>query len=103
MSSRRVPVAAAVLVALLSAASAFAQQAPLRSAINECKKGEGLIKAQKWDEAIAALNAVANEGGKAAFVVVLVDREEGGRQKIEATGCPVFSLFKRDELLSEAG
>jgi orotate phosphoribosyltransferase len=54
----------------------------------------------RGDSTIAALNAVANEGGKAAFVVVLVDREEGGRQKIEATGCPVFSVFKRDELLS---
>ena len=51
------------------------------------------------DSTIAAINAVVKEGGKVAFVAVLVDRQEGGRNKIEATGCPVVSLFVRDELL----
>jgi orotate phosphoribosyltransferase len=52
----------------------------------------------KGDSTIAAINAALNEGGKVAFVVVLVDREEGGRLKIEAMGYPVFPVFKRAEV-----
>ena len=40
-----------------------------------------------------------NEGGKVAFVAVLVDRQEGGRDKIEAMGYRVVSLFKRDDIV----
>ncbi len=56
----------------------------------------------RGDSTIAAINAVVSEGGKVAFVLVLVDRQEGGREKIEALGYPVFSVFKRDELLGDA-
>jgi len=42
---------------------------------------------------------VVKEGGTVAFVAVLVDRQEGGREKIETLGHAVDSLFKRDELL----
>jgi len=67
------------------------------------KKGDAVVIVDdvvtRGDSTIAAINAVANEGGKIAFVLVLVDRQEGGREKIEALGCPVFSIFKRDELL----
>jgi len=48
---------------------------------------------------IAAINAVVKEGGSVAFVAVLVDRQEGGREKIETLGHAVVSLFVRDELL----
>jgi orotate phosphoribosyltransferase len=48
---------------------------------------------------IAAINAVLKEGGRVAFAAVLVDRQEGGREKIEAMGYPLLSLFQRDELL----
>ena len=41
--------------------------------------------------------------GKVAFVAVLVDRQEGGRLKIEQMGYPVFPVFQRDELLKRAG
>src|SRR5881296_1532690 len=51
------------------------------------------------ESTIAAINAVVKEGGTVAFVAVLVDRQEGGRARIEAMGYPVVSLFKRDELL----
>ncbi len=47
----------------------------------------------------AAINAVVKEGGTVAFVAVLVDRQEGGRERIEALGYRVVSLFVRDELL----
>jgi orotate phosphoribosyltransferase len=52
------------------------------------------------ESTIAAINAVVKEGGVVAFVVVLVDRQEGGREKIEALGHRVVSVFKRDELLA---
>jgi orotate phosphoribosyltransferase len=48
---------------------------------------------------ITAINAVIKEGGSVAFAAVLVDRKEGGREKIEAMGYPLLSLFQRDELL----
>ena len=53
----------------------------------------------RGDSTITAINAVVKEGGSVAFVAVLLDRQEGGREKIEAMGCPVVSLFQRDELL----
>lgn len=55
----------------------------------------------RGESTITAINAVLNEGGKVAFVAVLVDRQEGGREKIEAMGYPVVSLFKRDDILSK--
>jgi orotate phosphoribosyltransferase len=48
---------------------------------------------------LTAINAVLKEGGRVAFAAVLVDRQEGGREKIEAMGYPLLSLFQRDELL----
>jgi orotate phosphoribosyltransferase len=54
----------------------------------------------RGDSTLAAIDAVVKEGGTVAFVVVLVDRQEGGRAKIEERGHPVFALFTRDELLS---
>src|SRR3989442_6884330 len=51
------------------------------------------------ESTIAAINAVVKEGGTVAFVAGLVDRHEGGRERIEALGYRVVSLFVRDELL----
>ena len=53
----------------------------------------------RGESTIAAINAIEKEGGTVAFVAVLVDRQEGGRQKIEAMGHPVFALFTKGELL----
>ena len=53
----------------------------------------------RGDSTINAINAVLSEGGSIAFVAVLVDRQEGGRQKIEALGYRVLSAFQRDELI----
>jgi orotate phosphoribosyltransferase len=50
---------------------------------------------------ITAIDAVLKEGGRVAFAAVLVDRQEGGREKIEAMGYPLLSLFQRDELMGE--
>lgn len=48
---------------------------------------------------LKAIDAIEREGGKVAFALVLVDREEGGRQAIEARGIHVISLFTRSTLL----
>jgi orotate phosphoribosyltransferase len=56
----------------------------------------------RGDSTIAAINAVANEGGKVAFVAVLVDRQEGGRKRIEEMGFRVVSAFERERLLQPA-
>ena len=48
---------------------------------------------------LKAIDAIEREGGKVAFALVLVDREEGGRQAIEARGVHVISLFTRTSLL----
>lgn len=53
----------------------------------------------RGDSTISAINAVKKEGGKVAFVAVLVDRQEGGRQKIEELGYRVVSAFERDKLI----
>ncbi len=67
------------------------------------KKGDTVVVLDdvvtRGDSTIAAINAVLNEGGKIAFVVVLVDRQEGGREKIEALGYPVLPVFKKEELV----
>jgi orotate phosphoribosyltransferase len=48
---------------------------------------------------LKAIDAIGREGGKVAFCLVLVDREEGGRQAIEARGIHVIPLFTRTTLL----
>src|SRR5205809_1464174 len=53
----------------------------------------------RGESTIAAINAIEKEGGTVAFVAVLVDRQEGGREKIEGRGHPVVALFQRGELL----
>ena len=67
------------------------------------KRGDSVVVIDdvvtRGDSTIAAINAIEKEGGKVAFVAVLVDRQEGGRQKIEAMGHPVVALFTKDELL----
>ena len=51
---------------------------------------------------IRAIDAIEEEGGKVALAFVLVDREEGGCEAIEARGVPVLPLFTRTTLLSES-
>lgn len=52
------------------------------------------------ESTLKAIQAVENEGGQVAFVLVLVDREEGGRENIESKGYPVASVFTRGQLLA---
>jgi len=48
---------------------------------------------------LQAIEAVENAGGRVAFVLVLVDREEGGREAIEKQGHKVVALFTRTDLI----
>jgi len=50
---------------------------------------------------LKAIDAIERAGGKIAFCLVLVDREEGGRQAIEARGIHVLPLFTRSSLLGK--
>jgi orotate phosphoribosyltransferase len=48
--------------------------------------------------ALQAIEAVRSAGGEIAGVLALVDREEGGREAIEATGVQVVSIVKASEI-----
>ncbi len=50
---------------------------------------------------LQAIDAVEAAGGKIAFVMVLVDRQEGGRENIEQRGHPVVSIFTREDLIGK--
>ena len=47
---------------------------------------------------IQAIDAIEEAGGQIAFVMVLVDREEGGRENIEKRGYTVVPIFTRADL-----
>ena len=49
--------------------------------------------------ALKAVMAVRQAGGVVAGVLALVDRQEGGRETIEATGVSVISIVTAQELL----
>jgi len=67
------------------------------------KRGDAVVVIDdvvtRGESTIAAIHAVENEGGTVAFVAVLVDRQEGGRDKIEAMGHRVVALFTKRDLL----
>jgi orotate phosphoribosyltransferase len=48
---------------------------------------------------LQAIDAIEAEGGEVAFVIVLVDRQEGGRENIEKRGYRVFPIFTREDLV----
>jgi orotate phosphoribosyltransferase len=51
---------------------------------------------------LKAIEAVEAAGGTVAFVLVLVDRQEGGRQAIEQSGHEVVSIFTREDVVTNA-
>jgi orotate phosphoribosyltransferase len=48
---------------------------------------------------LQAIDEIEKAGGHVAFVVVLVDRQEGGREAIEGRGHTVLSIFTRADLI----
>lgn len=51
---------------------------------------------------LKAIDAIKEAGGNIAFVLVLMDRQEGGREAIEERGHAVVPLFTRHDLMSTA-
>jgi orotate phosphoribosyltransferase len=51
------------------------------------------------ESALRAIQAIHAAGGTVAGVLALVDREEGGREKIEAQRFPVLCLTRASEIL----
>lgn len=51
------------------------------------------------ESALRAIQAIRAAGGTVAGVLALVDREEGGREKIEAQGLSVLCLTRASEIL----
>jgi orotate phosphoribosyltransferase len=49
---------------------------------------------------LRAVEAVRHEQGIVVGVLALVDREEGGRQSIEATGVKVMSIVRASEIIA---
>jgi orotate phosphoribosyltransferase len=49
--------------------------------------------------ALRAIKAVRAESGTVSGVLALVDREEGGRQAIEAAGIPVISIVAASQII----
>jgi len=48
---------------------------------------------------IRGAQQVKDHGGTIAAIMAVIDREEGGREKIEAAGYPFFSIFTKKDLL----
>ena len=48
---------------------------------------------------LKAIDAVENAGARVKKVLVIVDREEGARERLEKTGYEFFSIFRIGELL----
>jgi orotate phosphoribosyltransferase len=46
------------------------------------------------------MDAVGAAGGRVVGVLALVDREEGGREALEATGARVISLVTASEIVA---
>lgn len=55
----------------------------------------------RGESTLKAINAVEQAGGSVEFVAVLVDRQEGGREKIEQRGYKVISVFHKNDLLTD--
>jgi orotate phosphoribosyltransferase len=53
--------------------------------------------------ALRAIDAVRHAKGLVVGVLALVDREEGGREAIEATGIHVVSMVRASEIITTAG
>lgn len=52
--------------------------------------------------ALEAVRAVEEHGATVAGVLTLVDRQEGGRERVEAAGYALAAVFTADELLEAA-
>ena len=71
----------------VSAASAARKRAPADA------------KAEQVEPALRAVEAIRAAGGEVVGVLALVDREEGGREALEAAGLRVLTLVRASEIV----
>lgn len=50
---------------------------------------------------LKAIDAIESEGGNVVAALVLVDRQEGGREAIESRGIPVYPMFTRASIFGD--
>jgi orotate phosphoribosyltransferase len=50
---------------------------------------------------LKACDRVIQEGLNVAYIICLVDREEGGRENVEKAGYRLYSVFKKRDFISE--
>lgn len=50
---------------------------------------------------LKACERAKSEGLQVAYIICLVDREEGGRENIEASGFRLYSVFKKRDFISD--
>lgn len=50
---------------------------------------------------LKACDRARQEGLKVAYIICLVEREEGGRENIEAAGFRLYSVFKKRDFISD--
>jgi orotate phosphoribosyltransferase len=53
------------------------------------------------DSTLKAIEAVRAAGGHVGLAVALLDREQGGAERVEAAGVPFRSVFKKRDVLPE--
>lgn len=53
----------------------------------------------KADTKLEAIRAVESSGSEVVGLVVLIDREQGGRKQLEAAGCKMYSALTISDLL----
>lgn len=75
----------------------------MRGVEGEYKKGETVLLYDDIittaESKIEAISALGSEGLKVRDVVVLVDREQGGKEELERNGCRLHSVLTVSELL----
>ena len=50
---------------------------------------------------LKACERIRQEGLNVAYIICLVDREEGGRENVEAAGYRLYSVFKKRDFIDE--
>ena len=66
------------------------------------KMGAKVVMGARREEELQRIaEEIEAEGGKVVAALVLVDRQEGGREAIESRGIPVFPMFTRATIFGD--
>lgn len=106
-------------LAVAAAAESFRRGAPVKAFVvrkqvkghgtkspveGDLKKGDRVVVLEdvitSGESALAAIAGAREFGLEVLAVIALVDRQEGGRERLAAEGLPVESIFTRDEVFA---